>query len=407
MINLDFNQCQSTFMHVDLNSCFARIEQQANPLLRGRPIAVAAYDSPRGCILAPSVEAKALGIKTGFRIFEAKKLCPNLIVLTSDPDKYRFVHHKLHKLLSYYTADYTAKSIDEFSLNFQNFPGLKIGLHLIGREIKSKIKSEIGDWLTVSVGIGPNRFLAKTASNLHKPDGLDEINSKNYLEIYQKLELTDLTGIARANATHLHHSGIFSVMDFYNAPIHILHHAFNSINGYYWYLRLRGLEIDNVDFARKSFGHMYSLPKPLSTPEELSPILHKLVVKAGLRLRSHGYTASGVHISLLYRDRQFWHHGAIYPEPVSDDYHLYRRAYKIMSSSPYHSPVANLAVTFFNLSQNNSLQLDLFGDIKKHINLNLAIDKVTQKYGSFVLTPAKMLGLGEAVHDAIGFGNIS
>ncbi|MEK7470692.1 MAG: DNA polymerase IV, partial [Patescibacteria group bacterium] len=101
-------------MHIDLNSCFATIEQQANPFLRGKPIAVGAYTTPNGCILAASVEAKRLGIKTGMRVKDGKVLYPKLIVLPSDPNKYRDVHLKLRKIISEYTNDFSPKSIDEF-----------------------------------------------------------------------------------------------------------------------------------------------------------------------------------------------------------------------------------------------------------------------------------------------------
>jgi len=119
---MDFNPAPSSVMHIDLNSAFASIEQQANPFFRGKPLVVAAYDSPGGCILASSIEAKRLDIKTGMRVKEAKNIFPRTIVLEPDPDKYRFVHKSLKKLLSRYTNELYPKSIDEFVLHFDNFP---------------------------------------------------------------------------------------------------------------------------------------------------------------------------------------------------------------------------------------------------------------------------------------------
>src|SRR5687767_1243547 len=101
--SLPFNKTPPTKLHIDLNSCFATAEQQANPLLRGRPIAVAAYATPNGCILAPSVEAKRYGVKTGMRVKDGVQLCPQLLVLASDPEKYRFINRSLARLLSSYT----------------------------------------------------------------------------------------------------------------------------------------------------------------------------------------------------------------------------------------------------------------------------------------------------------------
>ena len=120
--DLPFNPKPSTIMHIDLNSCFASIEQQANPLLRGKPIAVAAYTTPSGCILAPSVEAKRLGIKVGMRVKDGKLICPALKILSPDPWKYRNVHLGLRRLISQYTDDFVPKSIDEFVLNFEGYP---------------------------------------------------------------------------------------------------------------------------------------------------------------------------------------------------------------------------------------------------------------------------------------------
>src|SRR5476651_1297305 len=121
-LNLPFNPKPSTIMWIDLNSCFATIEQQANPKLRGKPVAVAAYNSPAGCIVAPSVEAKRLGIKTGMRVKDGMMLCKDLIVLSPDPMKYRNVHLGLKKIFSDYTDKLTPKSIDEFVLNLEGYP---------------------------------------------------------------------------------------------------------------------------------------------------------------------------------------------------------------------------------------------------------------------------------------------
>jgi len=178
------NHNPSAIMHIDLNSCFATIEQQSNPLLRGKRVAVAAYTTPNGCILAPSVEAKTLGIKCGMRVREGKHLCPDLIILPPDPGKYRFVNRKLLQLLRTYCPEVEIKSIDEMNLDFTHIPPLERELHHIAQEIKAAIRREIGEWMTVSIGIAPNRFLAKLAANLHKPDGLDEINAANLRTVW-------------------------------------------------------------------------------------------------------------------------------------------------------------------------------------------------------------------------------
>jgi len=408
MKSFPFNSKKPSVMHIDLNSCFASIEQQANPLLRGKPIAVAAYTTPSGCIVAPSIEAKRYGVKTGMRVKEGKALCPSLIVLPPDPWKYRNVHLKLKKLLSVYTDRLYPKSIDEFVLDLEGYPILKTkDMWSLAGEIKKRIKREIGEWLTVSIGIAPNRYLAKVAAGLKKPDGLEEINKENFLDCYRKLKLTDLPYIKLRNAIRLNSVGVFSVVDFYRASLPRLRAAFESINSYYWYLRLRGYEIDDVEFGRRSFGNSYVLPKPFVNLEELSPILFKLVAKTGARLRHFGYKARGVRLAILYRDGSFWHKGVSFPEDFFDSVDIYKKALKILSFSPYKKPVRNLAVSVFDLRKIDSLQLSFFSDLLRKESLVRAIDNINEKWGEFSLTYARTLYLEKgAVPDRIAFGGI-
>lgn len=405
-VSLDFNRRPSSIMHIDLNSCFASVEQQANPLLREKPIAVAAYDTPNGCIVAASIEAKRMGVKVGLQVKEGRLLCPDLIIRTPDSDKYRAVHLALKKLLSDYTPKVIPKSIDEFVLDFSRTPAFQKGMFVVGQEIKDRIKNEIGEYLTVSIGVGPNRFLAKTASNLHKPDGLDEINKNNFYKIYQSLNLTDLNGINRQNAIRLNSVGIYTVLDFLHADIVKLRSAFHSILGYYWFMRLRGWEIDDIDFDTKSFGHSYSLPKFLTRPEELAPILSKLVEKVGFRMRRSDYQAKGVHLALLYQDHQYFHEGRSLDQPIFDSRDIYKVAYHLLHHSPYKLPVRNIAISCFGLSPRSTLQLNLFQDNLKKDSLVSAVDAINNRWGNFVITPATMTNTKDYVHDRIGFGQI-
>ena len=387
--------------------------------MRGKPIAVAAYTTPAGCILAPSIEAKRYGIKTGMRVKDGKALYPKLIVLPPDPWKYRNVHLGLRRLLSNYTYEVAPKSIDEFVLDFKDSPcsGKENPCRKqVAMEIKGRIKKEIGEWLTVSVGIAPNRFLAKLASQLKKPDGLEEINKDNFLNHYLKLKLTDLPYIKVRNAVRLNSVGIFSVLDFYQSPIWKLKAAFKSILGYYWYVRLHGYELDDVVFGRRSYGNSYALPagrQAFQTPEQIAPILTKLVEKMGFRLRRAGYKASGVHLAVTFRDGSFWHKGVSFPKVFFDSRDIYRQAFKILCACPYlkpacrqAGPVRDLAVSVFNLLKSGVSQLELFEDIEKRESLVKAVDEINERWGNFVLTPARMLSAATAVPDRIAFGNI-
>jgi len=392
-------------MHIDLNSCFATVEQQANPLLRNRPIAVAAYNSPRGVIIAPSVEAKKLGIKVGFRVMEAKQVCPDIKILEPDTQKYRFIHLCLKGLLLEYTNQLEPKSVDEFVLDFEGAPKFRSGLLEVGGEIKKRIKEEIGDYITVSVGVSTNRFLAKTASNLRKPDGLEEINYVNFDRVYSKLELMDLSGIGKKNLMKLNSNGIHTVWDFYEASPHRLKHIFRSVVGNYWYLKLRGYEIENYKEVRRSFGQQYALSKPVKSLPELTPILTKLVEKMGFRLRNSGYKTQGVHLSMIYKDNTAWHMGRKTKRIIYDSRDIYKEILRLYFMSP-PKDITLVGVSCFNLVQADKTQLELFSDISKREGLTQMLDKINNRWGKFVVSPASMLNTKDQVLDRIGFGNV-
>lgn len=407
MTTLPFNTISSNTMHIDLNSCFATIEQQANPHLRGKPIVVAAYNSPGGCILAPSIEAKRYGIKTGMRVRDGKKLYPKLLILDSDPDKYRFVHKKLRDLISDYTNDFHPKSIDEFVLNFAEMSTCRsCPLKLIAQEIKDRIKSEIGEWLTVSIGIAPNRFLAKTGAGLNKPDGLDEINSSNFLDIYKRLKLTDLCGINVRNEIRLICAGIKTVTDMYNADTTALNRAFQSIGSYYWYLRLRGYEIDNFESDRKSFGNSYALPHSEGTLDELIPILYRLCEKTGFRMRQSGFKCRGIHVGLSFKNGRYWHHGTVLSKELFDSRDIFKEAVRIIRYAPIDSPIHTLSESCFYLTKNTFCQLEIFDDLGKKKSLIEAVDKVNIRWADTAVTYGSILKLKNTIRDRISFGGV-
>jgi DNA polymerase-4 len=273
-----------------------------------------------------------------------------------------------------------------------------------GREIKSRIRKEIGEWLTVSMGIAPNRFLAKTAAGLHKPDGLDEINTSNFAEIYWSLKLTDLCGIKTANANRLNKMNIYTVLDFYKAPVPVLKSAFQSIVGYYWHQRLRGYEIDEAIWERKSFGNSHAFYKQPTDISDLISVLQKLVEKTGFRLRKAGFSARGVHVSLLYQNSQYWHHGQTGPV-IFDSRDIYKRALQILQTSP-RRPVHILAVSCYNIVKTDFVQGSLIEDLDKRRRLVQAVDAVNQRWGNFVVAPATMMGADGLVLDRIAFGSM-
>lgn len=394
----NFNPAKPSVMHIDLNSCFASVEQQANPLLRDKPIAVVHTDAPYGCILAPSVEAKLWGVKTGMTLQEGRDLCPWLISRVADPPKYRQVHSQFARLLDDYSDHIIPKSIDEFVLTLpREYDFLEKS-----REIKSRIKSEIGDYLRVSIGVSTNQVLAKLASGIHKPDGFDIIDHTNYSDIYGRLELQDLCGINVRNEARLHRVGIFTVLQFYDASIQTLTSAFESVLGRYWYSRLHGYEVDDVEFSRQSFGQSYVLPRPMLF-DEWRPILAKLVSKAARRLRASNYSASGIHLSLRYGDGSSWHAGHNTPNLLYDDANLLDSALHLYERKAPKKPVKKVAVTCFGLGQDSG-QLSCFVDLVKQKELVKSLDMLNDKWGEYSVNYGSFLGSDGHVRDAIAFG---
>lgn len=408
-----FNPAPGALMHIDLNSCFASVEQQANPLYRGRPLVVGAYTTDSGCILAASVEAKRLGIKTGMYVGEGKRLCPALIVLPSDPPKYRFVNRRLLALLQEYSANIQVKSIDEMVVDFKGAPRITGKKNMeeeiagIAREIKGRIKEEIGEWLTVSVGIAPNRYLAKIASNLHKPDGLELITRDNIETILSTLALEDLSGIKAGYGGRLRRQGITTPLALYRSSEKSLRRAFASKIGYDWWLMLHGWESDlyNRD-QTKSIGHSYALPKAyVPTDTGLHQILCQLVEKMGRRLREGGYTAQGIRISLVFADHTWWNHGEKLVQPLSSSRDLYRASMGILGKAPTNQ-VKLLAVSSYFLSDGSREQLGLFETPERSQALIRALDDISDKWGEFTVMPARMLSMEQKVLDRIAFGGV-
>jgi DNA polymerase-4 len=409
-MDLELNRAEPLIMHVDLNSCFASIEQQANPLIRNCPVGVAAYDTPKGIILAASYDAKAKGVTVGVSVQEARQLCPGIIILKPDPDKYFDAHNRFKKVLLKYTNEITPKSVDEFVINFNGSTAFKnqIPLEEIGNRIKRDVKNSLGEYVTINVGIGANRFLAKLAAGLHKPDGLDKITAADLRNIYGNLKLIDLPGISYRYAARLNLAGIHSPLEFLDASLPKLQReVFAGINGFYWYLRLRGHEIDAIDFKRKSFGQQYALGHKTANEQELSRLLMKLCEKTGRRLRAAGYQAHGIHLWMTFMDRSYWSKRQRVHMPLYTTQDIFMASEHLLRTATVPFPVTHIGVTVYGLIPTTPYQLGLFNGRLDKYQLAAAIDKVNNCYGEFTLTPALMANMDDTIIKRVAFGQHS
>jgi DNA polymerase-4 len=403
----EFNTERPLIMHVDLNSCFATVEQQARPKLRGRPVAIVNRRTDTTAIITASYEAKAMGVKVGMRLREAKQLCPGIIVVESDPAKYRFVYHKLLDIMHDYSAHVTMKSIDEGIIDFHETTIAIKGrtLEAIGYEIKQRLKDEIGVWMRCNVGIGTNRFLAKTAAGLHKPDGLDIITVDNLHEVLASLKLTDLTGIATHNERRLNSVGIFSPIDFLNADVVTLQRiVFKSVVGQWWYKRLRGWEVDDVSSDVKRVGRQYVLERFDLSYDEILQRLHHLCESVGSRMRSQDRSARGIYVYGKSREYGYWHVSHMAQLPFCSDQTIYNQARLLFKQAP--TGLKEIGIHCYELEAIEDAQLSLFNDqIVREQQVTHAIDDINKQFGERTIHSADTLQSGIYIKQKIPFGS--
>lgn len=406
-LHSSYNPERPMIMHIDLNSCFASIEQQARPMLRDRPVAVLNRRTEHTAIVTASYEAKAFGIKVGMKYREARALCPDLVAVESDPPKYRYVYRKLMSIMQRYSADVMMKSIDEGVIDFHQATTAmqQRDLREVGQEIKQALRDEIGVAMRCNVGIGPNRFLAKTAASLHKPDGLDVITYQNLREVMADLKLTDLTGIAGRNQMRLNSVGIFTPLEFLDADSVTLEKiVFKSIVGRQWHQRLRGWEVDDVVRDMKTVGRQYVLESRELNRVEIFKRLHHLCESVGARMRSQQKSARGIFVYAKSPTHGYWHKRQMLPLPFFSNQAIYAQAAQLFEAAPEN--IKEIGVSCYQLEENANDQLSLFGDqLAREKSLSSAIDEINGRYGERTIHAADTLGAGFYIKQKVPFGS--
>lgn len=402
-----YNSETPLIMHIDLNSCFATVEQQARPLLRGRPVAIVNRRTDHTMIVTASYEAKARGVGLGMRLRDARTICPDIVGLESDPAKYRYVYHQLLNIMRDYSAHVRMKSIDEGVIDFHHATdAIKArGLESIGCEIKQRLREEIGCAMRCNVGIATNRFLAKTAANLHKPDGLDVITDQNLRDVLATLKLTDLTGIAKHNEHRLNAIGIYTPLELLDASAQTLHSmVFKSICGEQWNQRLRGWEVDDVDHGLKTAGRQYVLETYNLPYKKILQRLHHLCEATGRKIRSQNKVARGVLVWASTYERKYWHARRMSMMPFFSDQAIYTQAEQLFQGAP--PGIRTIGVSVYEISDDNDPQMSLFGDeLAKERRITGAVDEINERYGMNVIHSADTLGTGEFVKQKIPFSS--
>jgi DNA polymerase-4 len=408
---LGLNTAEPMTLVVDLNCAFASIEQQHDPELRNRPLAIAAYATGAATIVSSSREARDLGIRTGMRVFEAQAIFPAIVVREPNPPLYRAASDQLIEILTRHSPDVLRMSIDEASLNLAGTPDLaRLGPEGVGRAIKAALRQEVGECVTCSVGISTSIWMAKQASNLDKRDGLQRIDHRNLVSVFERLELTDLSGIAEASARRLARGGIRTPLQFLQATVKELGVAGMSAEvAGGWGRRLRGFEVGSFHgAARKSYSHSHVMARATASRADLEELLMRLCEMVGRRLRAAGRRGSVVTVSVVYRpDAGHFSKQTTLALPIATGDEIYQAAARLLAARERGREVGTLGVGLAGLSDENAGQLDLFATLgaPRSVKLEAAMDAIRDRFGEDAVQRTRLLGRAQVVRDRIAFGN--
>lgn len=366
------NKMILNWLYLDLNSYFASVEQQLQPKLQNKPIAIVPTMTDATCAIAASYEAKAYGVKTGTMIYEAKKLCPEIICVQANHENYVRYHHKILEEIDKYIPIEIISSIDEVACKLIGSQKNESQARKIAKNIKIGIQENIGQYIRCSIGIAPNRFLAKTASNLEKPDGLQVLYSKDIPDRIKHFKLSDLTGIGRAMEYRLNKSGILSIQELYKISPKHMRKIWGNVQGEkFWYM-LRGKEIADVKTERKTIGHSHVLEPKWRLVELAEKVMLRLLLKAASRLRRTDYYCSRLSLSIR-TENNLRLEGKSRFYRACDNKKLQEEATKIwgqLIKKRNFKQIKKISITLYNLKKKSDLQPELFQNFNKKITLD-------------------------------------
>ncbi len=420
--------------HVDMNSYFASVEQQANPTLRGRPLGVCAYLHRSGCVIAASIEAKRMGMKVGMTVEEAKLKVPGAVFVQNDPAKYRAVTSRIFPFFHELTDRVEHYSIDECFLDLTGWYRDAAEAAWALTRVRQRITTEVGEWLRCSIGIGPSRFLAKTASDMEKPNGLTVIDQDNLDVMLASLDLEDVCGIGPRIRRRLERLGIRSLIELKRYPVENLIRQFGKY-GFGLWCKVHGMEVERLtlpeDATPKTVGHSYCVPHRVNREKKIPGVLMKLTERAGRRLRALGLVAGTVSVAVGFRGARrvsdphvpigfsspveesgydFVH----LDEPGADSFTLVGAAMGLLHGMWEGEDVNFLAVTLSDLAPPSSQIVMPFrtahlrGEWRddRHRRVSDAVDLVRDRYGDEALRFGPMVKLGDEAPDRIGFRKV-
>lgn len=380
------------WLYIDFNSYFASVEQQLNPALRGKPVAVVPVMTEATSAIAASYEAKAFGIKTGTPIWEAKQKCPGLICVLGNHEAYVEYHHRAIAEVEKHIPVTMFCSIDEIACRLMSNENSRERATAIAHSIKRGLAKNVGEFVTCSIGVAPNRYLAKVATDMQKPDGLTFLNAEDLPQKLYSLSLRDLPGIGYNIEKRINTQGIWDVPSLCALDIKQLRKLWGSIWGERMWYYLRGVELPDLETTRSSVGHSHVMAPELRKPEKARYVARRLTLKAASRLRRMEYVAGAMSLSLRIEDGpRLW--TEVRMEPASDSLTFLRLleamwAELLQGAGPY-ARFKKVSVTLYHLTPAGERQTDLFNPLSAEVTaarakaerMSKALDTLNQRYG--------------------------
>lgn len=405
---------KSTMMFVDMNSFFPSCEQQVNYWLRERPVGVCVYTGFDGSVIALSKTAKAMGLRAG-KLPDLIRQCPQFVPLETNPDRYREFHKGIIKVLRSFSEDVIPYSIDEAAVDFSSYQLVYKDMVQLAKEVKAKIKKDVGDYLTCSIGIAPNEFLAKLGSGLQKPDGLTTITPENIDEILSRLKLTDLPGISKNMAARLVMGGITAPEQLRHTSPVILKRVCKSIVGEFWHYRLNFMEVDmQMDKNYRTMQAMRQISaEQRASVSTLRDILYALCLQLEKRMMSQDVFCHSLGFSCSYKAGYNWGNSVRSEMPVQGGAQLYDAISQLISQaengkgeSVLNTDVTRMSIWVASFVQSGLQQYTMFENNARQDKLRKTVYSIRDKFGFEKIQSGGEMVDKPVMKDVIGFGSI-
>lgn len=387
-------------LYLDLNSYFASVEQQLDPKLRGKPVAVIPTDTNATSVIAASAEAKVYGIKCGTNVGEAKLRCPDLVTIKGNHREYVLFHDRVKEAAETVLPIDKVCSIDEMRfvlLGSESSPAVATQL---AYQMKKALREQVGDCITGSIGIAPNHFLAKLATDMKKPDGLIILQKDDLPGRLFDLKLMDFCGINRRTKVRLNAAGIFTGKDLTLASKEELVRAFGGVVGERFYYNLKGYQSQDDNETGKSLGHSHVLPPELRTDSGCREVLMRLLHKASARLRANQLWAS--HMSVHVKGMGIsWSDDTSLP-PTQDSVTMTERFLALWERRKFERPL-QVGVTFTGLLKSDQVTPSLFDQTLERAEFSSAVDRMNKRFGKHKVFLASIEKAKHTAEEKIAF----